>query len=288
MLYSKPVAELIQQRFSCRSYLNQPIAQEKRELLTNFIALSQVGPFGAPVRFALATATEHDRKALKSLGTYGFIKGATGFVIGAVGEANQNLEDFGYLMERIIIFATDIGLGTCWLGGTFTKSRFAQKIELMNGESVPAVTSIGYIAPKPRLFDSFVRRRAKAESRRPAETMFFEKTFGTPITPEVAGAYAVPLEMVRLGPSASNRQPWRIVKDGHCWHFYLQRSPGYAKRNRWLLNVADIQRLDMGIAMCHFELAANELGLPGKWEIREPNLEKPDDLTEYTVSWLEQ
>ena len=54
----------------------------------------------------------------------------------AVGE--KNLEDFGYTMERIILFATDLGLGTCWLGGSFTKSRFAEKISANGSERVPA------------------------------------------------------------------------------------------------------------------------------------------------------
>jgi len=35
---------------------------------------------------------------------------------------DKNLEDFGYLMEEAILFATGLGLGTCWLGGSFTKS----------------------------------------------------------------------------------------------------------------------------------------------------------------------
>jgi hypothetical protein len=43
----------------------------------------------------------------------------------------------------------------------------------------------------------------------------------------------------------------------------------------------------MGIAMSHFELTANELGLQGQWEIEEPGIEKPDEITAYTVSWTE-
>jgi hypothetical protein len=50
--------------------------------------------------------------------------------------------------------------------------------------------------------------------------------------------------------------------------------------------VADIQRLDMGIAMAHFELTARELGLSGRWERKEPSVQKPDELTEYVVSWV--
>ena len=53
-----------------------------------------------------------------------------------------------------------------------------------------------------------------------------------------------------------------------------------------LLRIADMQRIDVGIAMSHFELTANELGLMGRWEIREPRTEKPDEWTEYTVSWV--
>jgi hypothetical protein len=42
----------------------------------------------------------------------------------------------------------------------------------------------------------------------------------------------------------------------------------------------------MGIAMSHFELTANECGLKGKWVVKEPHIEKPDRLTEYSVSWI--
>ena len=52
-----------------------------------------------------------------------------------------------------------------------------------------------------------------------------------------------------------------------------------------LLNLVDLQRMDMGIAMCHFELTAREAGLKGEWVVKEPEIEKPDGLTEYTVSW---
>lgn len=47
-----------------------------------------------------------------------------------------------------------------------------------------------------------------------------------------------------------------------------------------------MQRLDMGIAMCHFELTARELGLSGKWLNMALGIVKPDDLTEYIVSWV--
>jgi nitroreductase len=126
-----------------------------------------------------------------------------------------------------------------------------------------------------------------ANRRLPMEQMFFTGTFGNPLTTEAAGLYAQPLEMVRWAPSASNKQPWRIIRIGDAWHFYLQRTKGYGKGTLLfsILRLADLQRVDMGIAMCHFELTARSLGLHGRWIVEDPKLKIPEN-TEYTVSWI--
>jgi hypothetical protein len=49
----------------------------------------------------------------------------------------------------------------------------------------------------------------------------------------------------------------------------------------------DLQRLDMGIAMSHFELTARELGLSGRWENIPPRLSPLAEKTEYVWSWIE-
>ena len=49
--------------------------------------------------------------------------------------------------------------------------------------------------------------------------------------------------------------------------------------------IADMQRIDMGIAMSLFELTALDSGLEGKWEIDQPKIETPDNLTSYVVTW---
>jgi len=287
MPFAHPVEELVEQRFSCRSYLSQPVEEQTLQRLTDYAAALQTGPFGTQLRFSLGAAREKDQKALRKLGTYGFIKGATGFIIGVIQDDEKNLEDFGYLMESIILFATDIGLGTCWLGGTFTKSSFSERVSPRPGELIPAVVSLGYCAKKPRRFDAVIRNSAGAERRLSWEQLFSDSRFGVPLSRETAGDYATTLEMVRRAPSASNKQPWRIIKDGNRWHFFLQRTPGYRERMLVrLFTVADMQRIDMGIAMCHFELVARDHGLDGRWEINTPAIEKYDEFTEYTVSWV--
>lgn len=50
-----------------------------------------------------------------------------------------------------------------------------------------------------------------ADTRFPFETLSFRNTFQEPLLPKSAGRFRDALEMVRLAPSAGNKQPWRIV-----------------------------------------------------------------------------
>jgi len=282
----KHITVLIRQRFSCRRYQDKPIDGKHQRLLSDFLGLKSTGPLGTRARFVLIAGTDRDRQSLKGLGTYGFIRGTVGFIIGAAERASRDLEDYGYLMEHAVMFATDLGLGTCWLGGTFSKSEFPKKIAVTAREVMPAVAAVGHIA-KENWFGGWIRKRAGSDLRLPWESLFFDEAFGEPLARECAGPYAEPLEMVRLAPSASNKQPWRIIRVGDAWHFFLQRTKNYGEGSLLfrLLHLADLQRVDMGIAMCHFELTARELGLAGHWVIDEPDIKKPDKSVEYTVSW---
>jgi len=285
MLNGQSIIEIIQARSSCRTYQETPIALPVQQQLTDFMNAHAVGPMGTRARLSFIAATEEDRQVLKGLSTYGFIKGATGFILGAIPRGDFTQEDFGYVVEHAILYATSLGLGTCWLGGTFAKSRFVAKLGLRENELLPAVIATGYCGAKRRVVESVIRRQANADQRLPWERLFFDGTFGVPLSRDAAAPFATVLDMVRIGPSASNKQPWRIVKNGETWHLFMQRTPGYATRNQSLLGIADMQRLDMGIAMCHFALTAEELGLRGTWTVCEPAIEKPDALTEYIASW---
>ena len=206
-----------------------------------------------------------------------------GFIIGAVENAPHNLEDFGYLMEKNILMVTDLGIGTCWLGGTFNSSRFAHKIELKNCEILPAVTPVGYAVPKLPAMDSMIRNSSGADRRKSWNALFFHGD--RPLAIEELGHYATPLEMIRLAPSANNFQPWRIIKEpeANIFHFYIKRMPGL---KQLFFMKSDLQRVDIGIAMCHFALAADEEGLKGVWEADNPRLGGITDKLDYIVTWV--
>lgn len=90
--------------------------------------------------------------------------------------------------------------------------------------------------------------------------------------------YQFPLEMLRLAPSAVNKQPWRVVFANNSFHFFERNSLGES-------NTIDMQRIDMGIGICHFHLAAIEKNLSGRFERKKlPDSAIPSGTT-YIISW---
>ena len=112
-------------------------------------------------------------------------------------------------------------------------------------------------------------------------SIVYNENFSTSLVLEDKDKWFQPLEMLRLAPSASNKQPWRIIKEGNNFHFYISHTPGYGNSLGF-----EIQRVDIGIAMCHFELTLKELGILGRWETLEQNSIVPPENNEYIVSWL--
>lgn len=286
MIYGSPVADLVRRRRACRKYHPHPLAADVRRPLEACLATSPAGPFGNRARFALVAATTEAQAELRGLGTYGFIDGAAGFIVGAIARGRGDHEDYGYLLERAILLATDLGLGTCWLGGTFSKSGFARRIALARNEVMPAVAAVGY-ADDASFAKDRLRRMAGSNFRRPPDELFFDGSFATPLALTGAGSYATPLEAVRWAPSASNRQPWRVVRTAAGWHFHLARTRGYGKGTLvfTVLRLADLQRVDLGIAMCHFELAAREAGMEGAWVVDDPEVAAAQTALEYIATW---
>ena len=126
-----------------------------------------------------------------------------------------------------------------------------------------------------------MRWSAKGDQRKDPGRLFFAEVGGSPLAIWTEFRWAPVLECVRLAPSASNKQPWRIVCQDGAFHFFLDRDKAYSA----MMPLADLQRIDMGIAMCHFQLAAAEAGLRASGEVTEPKLADTPGNYEYIVSF---
>jgi nitroreductase len=264
MQQSLPISEIIQSRISRRNYLPEPLTHETITAIKQMFAAFSSGPLGTSLSFSLVSREDTATQKLK-LGTYGFIQGARYFIAGQIQPSVIGFLDYGYTLEKLILEFTRMGLGTCWLGGTFDRGEFSKAIGLKEGFVIPAITPIGYASETRGIGERLIRLGAGSDKRLPHEKLFFDGNPSTPLLLPEGHPLESILKAVRMAPSASNNQPWRIVVDGNLLRFYISRKPGYQKA----FSHVDMQMIDMGIAMSHFDLVARENGISPEWSISE-------------------
>lgn len=133
----------------------------------------------------------------------------------------------GFAGEALCLELTARGLASCWLTGTFRRAQLEGGAR--RDEQLLGVIAVGRPVEQPG------SRRRKSLDRicrsDPAQWR---------------GEYRRAAELVRLAPSAMNMQPWALSEENGIL----------------CLDGSDRAQLDLGIAMCHAELA---LTLPHEW-----------------------
>ena len=253
---------LVRARRSVRTFDQRPLAPEDLAQIQTLTAQTD-NPYGLPVAFKWLDAKKDNLSCPVVVGT--------DLYVGAkIQKAPHLNEAVGYSFERLVLHAQALGLGTVWIGGTMDREAFERAMALSEDEVMPCVSPLGYPAAKMSLRETVMRKGVKADSRLAFEELFFDRSFDVPLTREKAGKLAHALEMVRLAPSAVNKQPWRVVLTPSAAHFYLKRSKNFGG------GVLDMQKMDLGIALCHFELAAQEAGLSPRFVLADPGIPLKD------------
>lgn len=242
--------EAIKVRKSVRTYTGEPFGNQNASALEEYIK-TLTGPFPGEECTRIALLSPGGGVDPTTFATYGVIKGAKRY-FALIIDTRKGLKAElagGYMMEHVVLWATTRGWGTCWLGGTFHCNRFEKVLNLRDYEKVVAVSPVGYEADKPRLVERMFRRVAGSDHRKPFNDLFFLNNFSTPYPQN--GPLADAFKAVRLAPSATNKQPWRILVQNNETYFYAAPDPKF--RNN-----------DIGIAMAHFDI---ERGVVSQWSI---------------------
>ena len=263
-------SELIKARRSVRTFDGKGVERDKLQNIIEY-ANKTDNPFDMPVRWKLL-GTKADGVSSP------VIVGTDTFIAGKLKRRPHAEEAFGYSFEKIVLYAQSLGIGTTWIAGTMNRSVFEKAVKLDEDEFMPCVSPLGYPAEKMSVRETMMRAGVKADTRLDFSTLFFDGSFDKPLTPEKAGELRSALELVRLSPSAVNKQPWRIVVDNDAAHFYEKHSKGYTA-NGW-----DTQKIDIGIAMCHFICGLDELNRRADLIFDDPGIACPPD-TEYIATY---
>jgi hypothetical protein len=114
------------------------------------------------------------------------------YLLGAVTEEPGGMEDLGFCMERIILEATVLGLGSCWMAGTFRRSSFARQMGLLEGELLPAISPIGYAADKKSVIERIMKKGSVHAGASPGANSFSLRTERAPSLKQRQGATGMP------------------------------------------------------------------------------------------------
>lgn len=253
--------EAARERLSRRSFDGSRVDETTLASLGD--SCQRVRPYPGARALLVPTASEQLFKGI--LGSYGRVTGApSALVFVGATESNEALAAVGYTGESLILEATALGLGTCWVGGMFDGGLAAKTAATSESERVFAVSPVGHPLQTVSTTEKFVYGMRKPKPRKPIDQI--ASGLGGRDWP----TWARPgVEAARIAPSAHNRQPWRFRPDGGSVivSFDGAESSFVSKR------------IDCGIAMLHFELAVRAAGASGSWEL----LDHRSDVARFTL-----
>ncbi len=228
--------EAIDVRCSRRKYLDRPMEPGAARALSERIAA-----YARSENLRLELVLDNGTAFAGIRRSYGMFTGVRNYIGLIDNKADLNcLEKLGYWGEMLTLHATALGLGTCWVGGTFDKALCP--FTLSEGESVAAVITVGHVPEALGLREKLIH----TATHRKTKSIEAMSTADNPPAWFTSGIRAV-----QKAPSAVMHQPV---------HFTLADGVVTA-------SVPDISYLpdvlDFGIAKLHFELGAGG----GKWDL---------------------
>jgi nitroreductase len=135
-------SEVIEKRRSIRKYKETPVPKEK---IIKVLEAARIAPSAGhrqPWHFIVVEDKENIKKLAKS-------EWAAKAPVMIVGLADQEasprwcINDLGIAFEHIILTATNLGLGTCWMGQLNREELIKDLLEIPDNFKVMALTPLG-------------------------------------------------------------------------------------------------------------------------------------------------
>lgn len=228
------IRQAVFNRISRRSYEKTPIDEEQLQILEN--AVNEVnGVGGINIQIKL------DDPSPFSLGkSFALFSGACNYFV-LIGEKDNTLDEekLGYYGESLVLLATTLGLGTCWVVGTCDKDVI--DVELKEDEEIKCVIVFGNVKPGETVREKTISKVVKRNIKDVKDMLSSYDIVPNWVVDGVRFAVKA--------PSSKNRQP---VKFYCSEDFVVAKVKGNHR----------CDYIDLGIAKLHFEIGARE----GTWE----------------------
>lgn len=269
------IIETIKRRISTRTFNQVALKPTDKKDLESFIIENSKGLGNEVINFRIIEKNDGDKQMKLD---YGMIKGHNAYILGTSKSTVASRVNYGYLMEKVVLKATEMNMATCWVG-YFDYSYF-NEVSIEDGFDIPGIVIVGYSEGRETYIGKTFRFALNASKRCSWDKLFFNYKLKTPLNPKYVKKYSDSLEMVRLAPSSGNTQPWRVFFDDTTNEFHFFKK-SISKR----YELRGLHDIDMGIALSHFELTSLQNGLSGSWHKHtKENVSTIDDL-QYIMTW---
>jgi nitroreductase len=149
--------ELVRKRYSVRAYKPDPVEEEKLEQVLEAMRLAPTAVNRQPFQFVVINTKGREAELRRIYGREWFVQAP--LIICACGVPAQNWVrsdgknyndvDVAIAMDHLVLAATDLGLGTCWIAA-FDPAAAREVLGLPDGVEPVAFTPLGYAADQPR------------------------------------------------------------------------------------------------------------------------------------------
>ena len=150
--------DVINERYSVRGYLDKEVEQDKLEYVLKAATIAPTGVNKQPFKVYVIDAKKYKEELSKIYKASWFVEAP--YVLAVVALRNEawvrpwdskNIADIDatIVMDHMILAATDVGLGTCYIGA-FKKNYAHQFLELDETEEAVLFTPLGYPNAEPR------------------------------------------------------------------------------------------------------------------------------------------
>ena len=150
------IKEVIQKRYSCRSYEDTPVPEEKLKSILEAARLAPSASNRQPYKFIIVKNKEKREKLAEAAAGQIFIGEAPIIIAGVSLEPERIMSckvpayavDIAIAMEHMALQAFAEGLGTCWIGA-FSQEEAKKVLEIPEEYKIVALMPFGYPADSP-------------------------------------------------------------------------------------------------------------------------------------------
>ena len=134
--------DVIETRRSIRKYKNTPISKEKINKILEAARIAPSAGHRQPWHFIVV----ENKETIKKLAKREWAAEAPVMIVGLADlEASPHwcINDLGIAFEHIVLAATDLGLGTCWMGQSKREELVKSLLDIPDNFRVIALTPLG-------------------------------------------------------------------------------------------------------------------------------------------------